>query len=46
MVADPKALQFILQTSGYRFPKPPELLASVKMILGEGIVWASGKGPR
>ncbi|KAI0308933.1 cytochrome P450, partial [Amylostereum chailletii] len=49
MIADPKALQYcrittyILQTSGYRFPKKPDIVGSIRMILGEGIVWAHGK---
>ncbi|KAI0319080.1 cytochrome P450 [Amylostereum chailletii] len=43
MVADPKALQYILQTSGYRFPKKTEIVATFRFILGEGIVWAHGE---
>ncbi|KZV64465.1 cytochrome P450 [Peniophora sp. CONT] len=41
-LADPKALQYVLQTSGYRFPKSPDTRASVRMILGEGIAWVHG----
>ncbi|KAJ6524397.1 cytochrome P450 [Mycena vulgaris] len=43
MVADPKALQYIFQTSAYRFPKPRDVLATTRMILGEGIVWVHGE---
>jgi len=42
MVADPKAIQYMLQTSAYRFPKRPELTVSTRLTLGEGIVWADG----
>ncbi|KAJ6524400.1 cytochrome P450 [Mycena vulgaris] len=43
MVVDPKALQYILQTSAYRFPKPRDWLANIRMIGGEGIVWVHGE---
>ncbi|KAI0030594.1 cytochrome P450 [Vararia minispora EC-137] len=43
VLADPKALQYVLQTSGYRFPKRRDILASVRMILGEGIVYVHGE---
>jgi alkylphenol/PAH-inducible cytochrome P450 monooxygenase len=42
VIADPKALQYVLQTSGYRFPKRRDIRASVRMILGEGIVYVHG----
>jgi hypothetical protein len=42
MVADPKALQYILQTSGYRFPKRADARASARMVIGDGIVYVHG----
>ncbi|KAI0074875.1 cytochrome P450 [Panus rudis PR-1116 ss-1] len=41
-VADPKALQYILQTSGYNFPKMPERRALSRMTSDQGLVWADG----
>ncbi|KZV64464.1 cytochrome P450 [Peniophora sp. CONT] len=43
MLADPKALQYVLQTSGYRFPKRQDAQVDIRMIFGEGIVWAHGE---
>lgn len=43
MLADPKALQYVLQTSGYRFPKRPDARASARVLLGEGIIWVHGE---
>lgn len=42
MVADPKALQHILQTSAYHYPKTRDTRASLRMLLGQGIVWVHG----
>ncbi|KAI0284849.1 cytochrome P450 [Russula brevipes] len=42
VVADPKALQYILHTSGYRFVKAPEALKMIELLLGKGLVWAHG----
>ncbi|KZV60943.1 cytochrome P450 [Peniophora sp. CONT] len=42
VLADPKALQYVLQTSGYRFPKRPDARASARVLLGEGIIWVHG----
>jgi alkylphenol/PAH-inducible cytochrome P450 monooxygenase len=42
MVADPKALQYILQTSGYRFPKRADARANARMVIGDGIVYVHG----
>ncbi|KIJ27600.1 hypothetical protein M422DRAFT_271203 [Sphaerobolus stellatus SS14] len=39
---DPKALQYILNTSGYNFPKPNENRIGSEMLLGRGLVWAEG----
>ncbi|KAH8998345.1 cytochrome P450 [Lactarius hatsudake] len=41
-VADPKALQYILHTSGYHFPKGKEVTQVIKLLLGQGVVWAHG----
>ena len=43
-VANPKALQYILHTSGYHFPKRADNLQITKLITGEGIAYANGKG--
>ncbi|KZV60942.1 cytochrome P450 [Peniophora sp. CONT] len=39
-IADPKALQHVLQTSGYRYPKTAEYRGNVRMVMGDGLVWA------
>ncbi|KAF8587081.1 cytochrome P450 [Ramaria rubella] len=39
---DPKALQYILNTAGYNFSKPPETRAGIALTTGKGIVWAEG----
>ncbi|KAF8499530.1 cytochrome P450, partial [Hysterangium stoloniferum] len=41
--ADPRALQYILNTSGYRFPKSPDFLFVVEVVAGRGIIWAEGE---
>ncbi|KAI0263454.1 cytochrome P450 [Gloeopeniophorella convolvens] len=43
MVADPKALQYILHGSGYHFPKRADVVQFYKMIAGRGLLWAHGK---
>ncbi|KAJ7125406.1 cytochrome P450 [Mycena epipterygia] len=40
LVTDPKALQYIYQTSGYRFHKQPERIELTRLI--RGILWADG----
>ncbi|KIJ31170.1 hypothetical protein M422DRAFT_267252 [Sphaerobolus stellatus SS14] len=40
--ADPKAMQYIMNTAGYNFPKPNETRVGVEMLLGRGLVWAEG----
>lgn len=35
MVADPKALQYILHSSGYNFPKRTDLLKITEMVTGK-----------
>ncbi|KAH7922165.1 cytochrome P450 [Leucogyrophana mollusca] len=42
MVSDPKALQYIFQTSGYHFPKLPERRVLSRMLTGRGVTWAEG----
>ncbi|KIK62961.1 hypothetical protein GYMLUDRAFT_41250 [Collybiopsis luxurians FD-317 M1] len=43
MVADPGALQYILHTSGYRFPKPQDVTQSSRFLNGCGIINAEGE---
>ncbi|KAE9411099.1 cytochrome P450 [Gymnopus androsaceus JB14] len=43
MVADPRALQYVLHTSGYRFPKSIDSQQITKMMFGRGILWAEGE---
>ncbi|KAF8576236.1 cytochrome P450 [Ramaria rubella] len=42
LTSDPKALQYILNTSGYNFPKPQQNAATSRLTTGEGIVYARG----
>ncbi|KAJ7478616.1 cytochrome P450 [Mycena galericulata] len=42
LITDPKALQYIYHTSGYRFHKQSERLELTRMISGRGILWADG----
>ncbi|VDC07113.1 unnamed protein product [Peniophora sp. CBMAI 1063] len=42
MLADPKALHYVLQTSGYRYPRRQDARAEIRMMFGEGLVWAHG----
>ncbi|KZV60944.1 cytochrome P450 [Peniophora sp. CONT] len=46
MLADPKALQYVLQTSGYRYPKRGDWRAQQRMRLGDGLAWAHGEQHR
>lgn len=43
MVADPKALQYILHTSGYNFPKAPDASHTIRMLTGDGVGCTKGK---
>ena len=43
MVADPKALQYILHTSGYNFPKAPDASHIIRMLTGDGLGSTQGK---
>lgn len=42
MITDPKALQYILQTSGYGFSKPSEANEMSQITVGNGILSADG----
>ncbi|RDB23388.1 hypothetical protein Hypma_009433 [Hypsizygus marmoreus] len=42
LLSDPKALQYIYQTSGYNFAKQPERLELTRIVTGRGIIWAEG----
>ncbi|KIK60906.1 hypothetical protein GYMLUDRAFT_200226 [Collybiopsis luxurians FD-317 M1] len=46
LISDPKALQHILQTSGYRWGKSPERKELSRMISGKNLAWADGDGHR
>ncbi|KAF9450103.1 cytochrome P450 [Macrolepiota fuliginosa MF-IS2] len=46
MISDPKALQYIYQTTGYHFQKQPEKRAISEIIAGRGIIWADGEDHR
>ncbi|OSX65860.1 hypothetical protein POSPLADRAFT_1131390 [Postia placenta MAD-698-R-SB12] len=41
-ISDPKALQYIFQTSGYNFPKQPERRALSRLLGDHGLTWADG----
>ncbi|KAH8995128.1 cytochrome P450 [Lactarius hatsudake] len=43
MVADPKALQHILHSSGYNFPKRRDVVKVTEMVAGRGLVCAHGE---
>ncbi|KAF9075478.1 cytochrome P450 [Rhodocollybia butyracea] len=42
MVADPKALQHVLQSSGYRWRKSPVRREIARLTSGRGLAWADG----
>ena len=42
-LSDPKALQYILQTSGYNYVKPTERRAMSRLHSGHGLVWSDGE---
>lgn len=42
-VSDPKALQYIIHTSGYSFPKWPERTEISRVLMGRGLLWADGE---
>ncbi|KIJ29586.1 hypothetical protein M422DRAFT_268929 [Sphaerobolus stellatus SS14] len=39
---DPKALQYILNTSGYNYPKAADRRVITEILTGRGLVWAEG----
>ncbi|RDX48634.1 cytochrome P450 [Lentinus brumalis] len=39
---DPKALQYVFQTSGYNFPKQPERRVLSRLVGDTGLTWADG----
>ncbi|EMD32992.1 hypothetical protein CERSUDRAFT_161087 [Gelatoporia subvermispora B] len=45
-ISDPKALQYIYQTSGYNFPKLPERRMVSRLVGGRGLSWADGETHR
>ena len=38
-----QALRYILNTTGYNFPKRRQKIASIRLLAGKGIVWAQGR---
>ncbi|KAF8507409.1 PAH-inducible cytochrome P450 monooxygenase PC-PAH 1 [Gautieria morchelliformis] len=40
--ADLKAIQYILNTAGYNFPRNPQSIATAKLVLGPGMLFAQG----
>ncbi|KAL9711697.1 hypothetical protein Ac2012v2_004769 [Leucoagaricus gongylophorus] len=46
LISDPKALQYILHTSGYNFLKWPERTEISRVLMGRGLLWADGETHR
>ncbi|KAF8629180.1 hypothetical protein AX17_005765 [Amanita inopinata Kibby_2008] len=46
LISDPKALQYIFHTSGYRFQKWPERTEISRVLMGRGLLWADGETHR
>ncbi|KAF5364508.1 hypothetical protein D9757_011972 [Collybiopsis confluens] len=46
LISDPKALQHILQTSGYRWQKSSQRRELSRIITGRGLLWADGDDHR
>ncbi|KIY71128.1 cytochrome P450 [Cylindrobasidium torrendii FP15055 ss-10] len=44
LISDPKALQYIFQTSGYNYEKWPERTEISRILMGRGLLWADGNG--
>jgi len=44
-IADPKAVNHILQKSGYLYAKPNNVREATGLTLGRGIIWAEGEFP-
>ena len=43
LISDPKALQYIFHTSGYKFPKAKERIPLLRAAFGGGILAAEGE---
>ena len=44
-IADPKAINHILQKSSYLYAKPAHIREGIALLTGHGIVWAEGELP-
>lgn len=42
-LTDPKSLHYILNTTGYSYPRPQQIRATTRLIVGEGLVYAVGE---
>ncbi|KIJ32496.1 hypothetical protein M422DRAFT_234042 [Sphaerobolus stellatus SS14] len=42
-LVDPKASQYVLNTSGYKFPKSPDMRFMIRLLVGRGIIWCEGE---
>jgi hypothetical protein len=42
MVADPKALQYIIHTPGYNFPKRRDMVKVTEMVVGKALTCSHG----
>ncbi len=42
MTSDPKAIQHVLRTSGYRYPKTKDVVHLWDMVVGRGLVAVTG----
>ncbi|KIJ43585.1 hypothetical protein M422DRAFT_169637 [Sphaerobolus stellatus SS14] len=41
-MSDPKAMQYVLNTSGYNYPKTADFRVSMELVTGPGLAWAEG----
>ncbi|KAI9446009.1 cytochrome P450 [Lactarius indigo] len=46
VVADPKALRYILHVPDYRFDKPKNVQKTIELMHGRGLIWANGETHR
>ena len=44
-IADPKALNYILQKSGYLYAKPANFQELSALVTDRGVIWAEGELP-
>lgn len=42
LISDPKAIQYIMQTPGYRFVKPYDIRVLFNAVTGKGVIGAEG----